>query len=166
MSDWSANPTPAPWGLGVFFAIALHKPLDALSIATLMKAGGWSKTAQWMVNFCFAMMCPLGAALFMLGFGQFGFAPSRVLGAALGFSAGTFLCISLSDLLPEVQFHTHDRFKLSCALLLGVALAYGIGRLEHPHAHHPVPPRRYRVAISLIPRGMPTSPLVRRKDPR
>jgi zinc and cadmium transporter len=41
---------------------------------------------------------------------------------ALAFSAGTFLCIALSDLLPELQFHSHDRFKLSVALLAGVGL--------------------------------------------
>ena len=38
----------------------------------------------------------------------------------LAFSAGTFLCIALSDLLPELQFHAHDRWKLSAALLAGV----------------------------------------------
>jgi zinc and cadmium transporter len=57
----------------------------------------------------------------------------------LAFSAGTFLCISLSDLLPELQFHQHDRVKLSLALLLGLTVAYAAGRLEaaaHPsHAH-------------------------------
>ena len=42
--------------------------------------------------------------------------------AALAFSAGTFLCIALSDLLPELQFHAHDRTKLSLALLAGFAL--------------------------------------------
>jgi zinc and cadmium transporter len=57
------------------------------------------------------------------------------MGMALGFSAGAFLCISLSDLLPEVQFHHHDRGKLSASLLLGVALAYGIGLFEGEHAH-------------------------------
>ena len=41
---------------------------------------------------------------------------------ALAFSAGTFLCIALSDLLPELQFHAHDRFKLSLALLAGFCL--------------------------------------------
>ena len=40
------------------------------------------------------------------------------------------MCIALSDLLPELQFHQHDRLKLSVALLLGVALAWGVTRLE------------------------------------
>lgn len=125
----------APWGLGVFIAIALHKPLDALSITTLMSAGGWSRRAQLIVNVCFALMCPLGALLFAFGLDRMGGNTSMVLGMALGFSAGTFLCISLSDLLPEVQFHRHDRLKLSGALLAGIASAYAIGLLEPSHSH-------------------------------
>ena len=58
-----------------------------------------------------------------------------VLGSALAFAAGVFLCIALSDILPEVAFHSHDRFALSAALLVGVALAYGVGLLESEHMH-------------------------------
>ena len=53
-----------------------------------------------------------------------------MLGYALGFCAGTFLCIASSDLLPELQFHSHDRFKLSAALLAGLAVAVIIGLFE------------------------------------
>jgi zinc and cadmium transporter len=58
-------------------------------------------------------------------------------GYALAFSAGTFLCIATSDLLPELQFHSHDRLKLSLALLAGVALAT-IGAYFDlaGHSHH------------------------------
>ena len=125
----------ALFGLATFLAILLHKPLDAMSITSLMVVGGWSHRWRQAINAGFAMMCPLGAALFFVGVEQFADAHRLVVGCALGFSAGVFLCISLSDLLPEVQFHSHDRFKLSAALLLGVALAYGIGFLEPEHAH-------------------------------
>ncbi len=123
------------WGVGVFFAIALHKPLDALSITTLMAASGWSPRAQNVVNACFALMCPVGALCFTLGIDASSPHIPTILGMALGFSAGSFLCISLSDLLPEVQFHRHDRLKLSVALLSGIATAYGIGLMEPSHAH-------------------------------
>ena len=55
--------------------------------------------------------------------------------AALAFSAGAFICIALSDLLPEVQFHSHDRMKLTVAFLLGIGLAYAIGSVEPEGAH-------------------------------
>lgn len=127
-----------PWalaGLSTFLAVALHKPLDAMSITTLMAASGWPPARRHLVNGLFALMCPAGAALFWLGLSSFVEHEHLILGSALAFSAGVFLCISLGDLLPEVQFHTHDRWKLSAALLLGVALAYGIGYLEPAHVH-------------------------------
>lgn len=121
--------------IGVFAAILLHKPLDAMSITSLMVASGWSSRARWLVNAGFGLMCPLGAALFLWGMGQWGGDQSVLVGCALAFSAGVFLCISLSDLLPEVQFHSHDRTKLTLALLLGILVAYGIGSLEPDYAH-------------------------------
>ena len=59
---------------------------------------------------------------------------------ALAFSAGTFLCISSSDLLPELQFHQHDRGKLSAALLAGLGVAIAVAQLEE--AAHGAPRRR------------------------
>lgn len=111
-------------GLGTFLAVLLHKPLDALAVGALM-VGSPARTRR-IVNVAFALVCPIGAALFVLGARS-----DPIVGAALALSAGAFLCISLGDLLPELQFHRHDRLKLSAALLLGVALAYGITFLEH-----------------------------------
>lgn len=125
----------ALFGLGTFLAVALHKPLDALSITTLMAAGGWRKGDIRLANFLFALMCPLGALAFVFGLAGL-FAEQQIaVGCALAFAAGVFLCISLADLLPEVAFHTHDRLRLTVALLLGIALAWGIGFLEPKHAH-------------------------------
>jgi len=123
------------YGLGVFLAILLHKPLDAMSISSLMETQGISPGWRRAVNIGFAAMCPVGAALFVLGLSRYVDQQQLIIGCALGFAAGVFLCISLSDLLPELQFHEHDRLKLSAALLLGVALAYLIGWLEPTHIH-------------------------------
>jgi len=115
-------------GVGTFLAVLLHKPLDALAITSLMAAGGWPSRPRRIVNALFALVCPLGAMLFVAGARA---GSDALLGGALAFAAGAFLCISLGDLLPEVQFHRHDRLKLSLALLLGVAIAYGVTFLEH-----------------------------------
>ena len=120
-------------GLGVFLAILLHKPLDAVSITTLMIAGGWKKIHVHVVNTGFAMMCPLGAALVLMGVNQLPGLQQELAGAALAFSAGVFLCIALSDLLPEMEFHSHHRLRLSVALGLGIAAACTI-RFLHSHA--------------------------------
>lgn len=122
-------------GLGVFLAILLHKPLDAMSITTLMAAGGWGVRARRLANLGFALLCPLGALLFFVGVDMLGEARHHVVAAALAFSAGAFICIALSDLLPEVHFHSHDRIKLTIAFLLGIALAWSLVGLEPAGAH-------------------------------
>jgi len=123
------------FGIGTFLAIMLHKPLDAVSITSLMAGSGWTARSRLLVNLGFASMCPLGALMFMLGASQLQALNADFLGAALGFSAGVFLCISLSDLLPEMEFHAHNRLGLTTALLAGILLAYGITFLEPANLH-------------------------------
>jgi zinc and cadmium transporter len=117
--------------LGVFIATLVHKPADALTIVSLMLRAGVPRGRAHLVNLGFSMMIPVGAALFWVGVGLLGSSlADRVTADTLAFSAGTFLCIALSDLLPELQFHAHDRWKLSAALLAGVALMALAGRFE------------------------------------
>ncbi len=117
--------------LGVFVATLVHKPADALTIVSLMLRAGVPRARAHLVNLGFSMMIPLGATLFWVGVGFLGTSASaRFTSGTLAFSAGTFLCIALSDLLPELQFHAHDRWKLSAALLAGVALMAAAGRFE------------------------------------
>lgn len=122
-------------GIGTFLAVVLHKPLDSLSLTCVMSGGRWTRKSITLVNLAFASMCPLGAFVFYAGFGGLANSQPEVLGCALGFAAGIFLCISLADILPELQFHQHDRGLLSVALLLGVLLAYLIGFAESGHGH-------------------------------
>ena len=138
-SETRAGLVPVTAGLGTFLAIVLHKPFDSLSIGTLMAAGGRPPAARHLVNGLFSLVVPCGVTLFMLGTGQFDSFQAGYLGRALAFAAGTFICIATSDLLPELHFHSHDRAKLSIALLLGIALAWAIVAIElnsrfgHPH---------------------------------
>ncbi len=122
-------------GIAVFVAIVLHKPLDAVSITSLMAAGGWTSRGMQAVNAGFALMCPLGVVLFLAGLQQFPGLHDELSGAAMAFSAGIFLCVALSDLLPEMEFHSHHRIYLSVALLLGIATAWVTGFLEPGHVH-------------------------------
>jgi zinc and cadmium transporter len=125
-------------GFGTFLAVLLHKPLDSMTVSTLMAAGGWSVGWRQAINAIFAFLVPVGVGLFYLTLGQSAVEQSAVVAAALAFSAGVFLCISLGDLLPELQFHAHDRIKLSTLLLLGVGTAYVTGiidRAGHQHGH-------------------------------
>ena len=116
--------------IGVFLAILLHKPLDALSITSIMQAGGWSRRWQLGTNLVFALMCPLGALLFFFGVEVFNDIGRYAVGVALAFSAGAFVCIALSDLLPEVHFHSHDRVRLTLAFIVGILLGLRAGLLR------------------------------------
>jgi zinc and cadmium transporter len=132
-------------GLGTFLVIFLHKPFDAMTIGMLMARRGSSLAWRHAVNCLFALAVPLGVLVFYFGLmpGDGGSSSSLISAYALSFSAGTFVCIASSDLLPELQFHQHDRVKLSAALVIGLAVALAVAKLEeaahgsHGHATKP-----------------------------
>lgn len=122
-------------GFATVLVVLLHKPFDAMTLSTMLAAAGASAARRHAINILFAAIVPLGAVAFALGVrGD----TSGILGLALAFSAGTFLCIAAADLLPELQFHSHDRVGLTVSLVAGLGIAWGIGRLEaatHSHEH-------------------------------
>ncbi len=127
------------FGFGTFLAVLLHKPLDAISITSLMAAGGWSAAPE-----CgerrLCLDVPAGRVAVCARRGAIRRATASGDWLVLAFAAGVFLCISLGDLLPELELHSHNRVRLSVALLLGVALAWAIEQ-THSH-HHPEPDDR------------------------
>jgi zinc and cadmium transporter len=132
-------------GFATFLAILLHKPLDAAIIATLMLESRAPRRLRSLVNLGYAAIVPLGAIGFFVSLPLFGGQQAAVLGVALAIAGGAFICIAAADLLPEVQFHTHDRVLLTTALVLGLGLAWGITAVERgshdhsPHGHERVP---------------------------
>ncbi len=121
--------------LSVFLAIVLHKPLDALSITGTMRAAGFDKHRRILANLLFSLVCPIAAFLTFWGVGLLGEWEEYVVGVALSFAAGALLCIALSDLLPEVHFHSHDRTKLTLAFFAGIGLAYTLHYLAPTGLH-------------------------------
>lgn len=131
-------------GFATFLAVLLHKPFDAAIIGGLMMNAGVSARTRRLVNLAYALVVPLGAVAFLGSLRLFGGEHDTILGAAMALAAGAFLCIAAADLLPEVQFHSHDRVLLSTSLALGLGIAWGITLLEqsthaHGHAHDPAP---------------------------
>ena len=81
-------------GLGVFVATLVHKPADALTITALMIEAGAPRRYTHVVNLAFALMIPVGVALFWIGTrGVLPISAGSWTATALAFSAGTFLCI-------------------------------------------------------------------------
>ena len=113
---------------------------DAAIIGTLMINAGVSSRGRSIANGLYALVVPLGAVAFLASLRVFGGHQETIIGVAMALAAGAFLCIAAADLLPEVQFHSHDRVMLTMSLALGLAIAWGITVMErsshaHTHAH-------------------------------
>ena len=133
-ADMADGPGGLFAGLATFLAILLHKPIDAGLIAALMLKSGVSPAVRRGVNLAHALLVPLGALLFVACLGEAGRDRVTVLGAALAIAAGAFICIAAADLLPEVEFHSHDRLLLSASLALGITVAGAITTIEREFA--------------------------------
>ncbi len=129
-------------GLALFLVIVFHKPFDSMTLLALVATSGWSRRTGHLINALFALAVPIGAGIFMFNFANEHDAHSQVVGNALAFTAGIFLCIALSDVLPELHFHQHDKATLSAALIIGLAIAWAIAHFEmkhHDHGHGAAP---------------------------
>lgn len=88
-------------GAAVFLAIVSHKLPNAMALAILLQAAGYSRRRVLGLLTLFAAMVPLGAL------GAYAIArdmeADRLVGGAIAVAAGTFLHVAASDLLPEVH---------------------------------------------------------------
>jgi len=116
----------------VFLSVLIHKPMDGLTLSVLLLNAGTPTRRLWSIQVFYAALVPVGALAFMATRGAVA-EPSTLVGYTLAFSAGTFLAIALTDLLPELHFHAHDRHKLSFALLFGLLVMWLTSLLGHSH---------------------------------
>ncbi len=106
-------------GLSVFLAIAAHKAPEVFSLSSLLLSSHAKRSMIISINLIVLSMIPLGAL------SSYYFLKSEGLlwmGRALAFSAGTFLHISLSDLLPEAHRHSDSRLKTTLAFIIGLVV--------------------------------------------
>lgn len=117
----------ASLGLVVAFAVLAHSFPSGVSVAGVMLSCGYRRKKAWIVLVLLALMAVVGAVVGLF----FAEASEAMLGFAIGLSAGTFLYISTSDLLP-VAHETNWRdygvplsFTAGFALMLATALVLG-----------------------------------------
>lgn len=115
---------------GMFLAIVLHKPLDAFFLLGMMRVARLGRRYAYVFSVAVALICPLGAFVAFWGIGLLAAPADETIGRALAFGAGALVCISLSDLLPEIHFHRHDRLKLTVSFVVGLVLAYALHLFE------------------------------------
>ncbi|BDG10280.1 ZIP family metal transporter [Anaeromyxobacter paludicola] len=119
----------AALGLMVFVAILAHKIPSSFSLSAILRAEGWSRRRALAMNAAFALMVPAGAVLYVAARDLFGLQAFTPL--ALAASCGTFLHLSLSDILPDLHRRGGPRVKLALALAAGVALMWALRHLHH-----------------------------------
>ncbi|WIG99050.1 ZIP family metal transporter [Myxococcus sp. SDU36] len=118
-------------------AIVAHKVPSALSLASILKTEGRSRVSILSLSTLYGMMVPAGALLYFLFDAMLQF--ESLAAKALAFSAGTFLYIAVSDLLPHVHRHGKDQpGRNVLALFVGLLLMFLLARLMgHPgHPEH------------------------------
>lgn len=112
-------------GLVVFVAIFLHKSMEAFSLTSILLHEHKTKTLLFLANLALLLAVPMGAALSLLWLKMTHF---HITGIALAFSAGTFLHISLSDLLPEVHRHSFLKNQAILFFIIGLACMFALSQ--------------------------------------
>jgi zinc and cadmium transporter len=106
----------------VVLAVIAHKVPASLSLTGLLLAAGYRKAQIVALMALFSLMVPLGA---IGAYSIIGSVSEYVVSALIAVSAGTFIYIAASDLLPELH-RAHQFRTLSLATFLaGVALTWG-----------------------------------------
>ncbi len=116
-------------GALVFLAILAHKVPNAFSLSAILLSEGYRRGRAVAMNAAFALMVPIGAGLYLLlretvrvqMFGP----------VALAASAGTFLHLSLSDILPDLHRRGTSRWRLSAAMVAGIGVMELLSLLRH-----------------------------------
>ncbi len=126
-------------GLPMLLAVLMHKPVDGLTLGTLMRRAGCSPARILVMMSLFALTTPLGVLLVFTGWLSQAADVHQWEGMALAWSAGMFLCIASSELLPELPFAGSARVPLWGALAAGLVLSivplWWEHRAEHSHEH-------------------------------
>jgi zinc and cadmium transporter len=127
----AASVTPE-LGVLVFLAILAHKVPNSFSLSAILLSEGYTRGRAVAMNAAFALMVPVGAGIYVVA--RELVHVERFTAIALAASAGTFLHLSLSDILPDLHRNgAASRWRLSVSLVAGVALMAALTLLGHDH---------------------------------
>jgi zinc transporter ZupT len=101
-------------GAAIFLAICAHKSFEGFSLATVFLLAKQSRRRIIAMLIAFSLVTPAGM---LLGHSLIDVLDERGIGIAAALAAGTFLYVSLCELLPEV-FHRREAIALRSGLLV------------------------------------------------
>ena len=111
----------------VFLAVVGHKAFEAFSLTSVFQLARLGRRSTLLLIALFALVTPVGC---LLGDLLAGLLDAPGLAAAVALAAGSFLYVSLCELLPEVFHHREDTL-LKLALLLAGILVMAAFREGH-----------------------------------
>lgn len=115
----------------VFVAVVAHKLPAVFSLSSILVAGGFRERRVLGLLMALSLATPAGAFAAFLGLPALQ-AGLDIPSTAIAVSAGTFVYIALTDLLPTVQRQAGNWGRSVAALLAGLLLMWVVGLLGHP----------------------------------
>ncbi|MDD5101390.1 MAG: ZIP family metal transporter [Endomicrobiaceae bacterium] len=113
-------------GLLTTLAIILHKMPDGITITGILLHSNMKTKKIISYSLLVALFTPIGTALGLI---FFNYISQEIMGIFLAFTAGTFIYLSASDLIPET--HKASNKKAGICLFFGVILVAFVGHLLH-----------------------------------
>ena len=122
----------AVYALGglVFVALISHHLPASFSLTSALKANQYPNSTSFFYLIIVNAVVPVGTVLAPLVLSGLS---DALLGAMLGFSAGTFIHVATSDLLPVIRRRHRGKALFFGVVVLGVLFMAGSGMLDHPH---------------------------------
>lgn len=115
-----------PVGIATTIAVFFHEVPQEIGDFGVLLHSGYAKGKVFLYNFFGALATPVGA---LIGFFLLSYI-SPWLGIILAFTAGAFIYISTSDLIPEVRHKEKgDEFGHVFTIILGIAVVFLVGLL-------------------------------------
>jgi zinc and cadmium transporter len=114
----------------VFLAIVAHHLPVVFSLTSILVAGGFRQKRVLSLVGVLSLSTPAGA--FLAYYLLRGLAHD-IQNLAVAVSAGTFLYVALTDLLPSLSHERRDWPRCAAALAVGLGLMYGAGELAHAY---------------------------------
>jgi zinc and cadmium transporter len=114
----------------VFLAIVAHHLPVVFSLSSILLAGGFRQKRVLTLIGVLSLSTPAGA---FIAFYLLRNLAVQFQSLAVAVSAGTFLYVSLTDLLPSITHERRSWGKCALALGVGLALMYAAGELAHAY---------------------------------
>ena len=120
-------------GLIATVGMCIHKFVVLFSLSTTMVLTDYTRKQSLVRLFCFALITPVAGVVFFLALNGISDIDGLT-GIPLAFAAGTFMYVSMCDILPEAYHRKKQDLGSYALVIIGIVLIL-LFTLLFPHAH-------------------------------